>query len=198
MATGNRLLSKQFETFFMTMTPPTHPLARLALAVLFISLFAQLTLTLPYPSGGIPVTGQTFAVLLTGYLLGKKYGALAILIYILLGVVGLPVFADGESGIEVLTGGSGGYLIGFIAGAALTGFFAEKGWDRSFPKSLLAMTLGTLLILLFGIGRLAQMYTLPQALEWGLYPFIPGAIVKIILGAAVMPIYYRITAGRDL
>ncbi len=170
-----------------------RPITKVIFAILFISVFAQITLTLPTNSGGIPITGQTFAVLLVAYALLKKWGTISIFLYELLGIFGAPVFADGKSGWAVITGGSGGFLIGFIVAAFFVGWLAEQGWSRNFGKSLLAMTLGTIIIMTFGVIRLAQLYDFEKALEWGFYPFIWGAIVKIILGAMIMPLYFRLT-----
>lgn len=167
---------------------------QVTIAVIFIALFAQLTFNVPAGESSIPITGQTFAVLLVAYFLHEKKGTVAVFLYVLLGTLGLPIFADGESGWQVLSGGSGGFLIGFIAIAYPIGLLGKKGWGKRFTKSLLAMTFGTLIILIFGIGRLAQLYDFSKGLEYGFYPFWQGALVKILLGATVLPIYYRITS----
>lgn len=165
---------------------------QLVLAVLFIALFAQLSIDVPVGESSIPITGQTFAVLLSAYWLKRNIGTIAVFIYVIIGILGLPVFADGKAGWEVLVGGSGGFLIGFIIAAYVVGFLGEKNWERSLPKSLLAMTIGTAIILFFGIGRLANLYGLEKGLDYGFYPFWKGAIVKIILGAAILPLYHRL------
>ena len=131
----------------------------------------------------IPITGQTFAVLLVGYILRAQRGMFAVGLYVVLGLVGLPIFADGKAGLEVLFGGSGGYLIGFIAGAGIAGIVPQKPF--LFWNALLAMTIGTMVILLFGVGRLIQLYGIEKGLQYGLYPFWKGALIKIILGAGV-------------
>ena len=100
----------------------------LILGVVFVALSAQITID----AGPIPISAQSLAVLLVGYFLGKKNGPLAILIYILIGIAGLPVFADRNSGFSVLLGGSGGFIYGFVLGAALMGYLAETCWLRSF------------------------------------------------------------------
>jgi biotin transport system substrate-specific component len=166
---------------------------KMALAIFFIALFAQITINLPAQSGDIPITGQTFAVLLVGYFLGRKWGTLVVLFYVILGSVGLPIFADGESGIDILFGGSGGFIFGFIAGAFLVGWLSELGWTASFQKSLIAMTLGTITIIIFGVARLTYLYDFKSALEWGFYPFIIGGLIKIMLGAAVLPVYHKLS-----
>lgn len=167
------------------------PILKIIAALVFIALFAQISFDIPTNDGGIPISGQTFAVLLVGYILHRKWGTVTLILYMLLGGLGLPIFADGNAGWEIITGNSGGFLIGFIAGAYLTGYFGELGWDKSFPKSLLAMTLGTAVIMFFGVLWLAQIFDFERALEYGFYPFLIGAVVKIILGAVVMPVYYK-------
>lgn len=134
----------------------------------------------------IPITGQSLAVLVVGFLLGRKLGVLAVAVYLLLGIVDLPVFAKGASGIEVFTKGSGGFLYGFLFAAFAVGWLAEKGFDQSFLKIIVAMILGTIVFLIFGVGHLSALYGFEKALEYGLYPFWKGAIVKIFLGAGIV------------
>ncbi|MFT5911169.1 MAG: biotin transport system substrate-specific component, partial [Paraglaciecola sp.] len=110
--------------------------------ILFIALFAQMTLEVPLHEQEIPISGQTFAVLLVGFLLREKWGTIALIGYLLAGILGLPVFADGASGIEAIQGGTGGFLIGFVVGAAVVGWMGSQGWGRSFWKCLLAMFIG--------------------------------------------------------
>lgn len=165
---------------------------KIILSILFIAFFAQISIKVPVGESDIPITGQTFAVLLVAYFYQRKIGTIAIFSYVLLGTIGFPIFADGKSGWEVLTGGSGGFLFGFIISAYIVGFLGEKDWPKSFPKSLLAMTLGTLIILFFGISRLAIIYGFDKAMAYGFYPFWKGAIFKIILGASILPLYHRL------
>lgn len=162
------------------------------LAILFITLFAQLTIEVPNGESTIPITGQTFAVLLVAYILGHKMGTITVIIYIILGVLGLPIFANGKAGLEVVQGSSGGFLIGFIVSAFIVGHLGEKEWKKSLSKSLLAMSIGTIVILFFGISRLAQLHGLSKALTYGFYPFWQGALIKIVLGAIILPLYYRL------
>jgi len=157
-------------------------------AVFFIALSAQVTVEVPMNDAKIPISGQSFAVLLVAGILGLKRGVGAVSLYVLLGVLGLPVFADGESGIDVLLGGSGGFLVGFIAAAFGLGYRLSKLPFRpiSFMKSLYLMTFGTAIILLFGIGRLTSLYGFEKALDYGFFPFWQGALIKILLGAIVL------------
>jgi biotin transport system substrate-specific component len=151
---------------------------------LFNALAAQFSLNI----GPIPITGQTFAVTLTGALLGSRLGALALVAYIVEGCCGLPFFANGASGIGVLLGPTGGYLVSFPAAAYITGAFAENGWDRQFWTAAAAMAIGSVLILLAGWSWLLVLRTSPlQALMAGVAPFIIGDIIKVVLAAAVLP-----------
>ncbi|MCB0650193.1 MAG: biotin transporter BioY [Saprospiraceae bacterium] len=162
------------------MNPTLKRIFRAIVGILFIALFARINIDLP---GGIPISGQSFAVLVTAILLGRKWGTLSVLGYVIIGILGWPVFAEGAAGIKVLYSGSGGFIIGFIVAAFFTGWLGDRGWKFTFWKSLTAMSLGTFIILLFGVGKLTYDYNLLQALQWGFYPFLWGALAKIILGA---------------
>ena len=158
------------------------------LGVLFICLGAMIAFDFPWKESGIPITGQSLAVLVVGFVLGRKRGILAIAIYLILGFVGLPVFAKGASGVETFMGGSSGFLYGFLVGGYFCGVLQEEGYGRRFLHCVFAMTIGTAIILIFGIAQLTFLYGFEKALQYGFFPFWPGAIVKIILGAAI--IYY--------
>ena len=151
---------------------------------LFNALAAQFSLNI----GPIPITGQTFAVTLTGALLGSRLGALALVAYIVEGCSGLPFFQGGTGGLAVLFGPTGGYLVSFPAAAYITGAFAENGWDRKFLSAAAAMAIGSILILIAGYCWLLVLRTPPvAAFTFGIQPFIIGDIIKILLAAAVLP-----------
>jgi biotin transporter BioY len=151
---------------------------------LFNAAAAQFSLNI----GPIPITGQSFAVTLTGALLGSRLGALALVAYIVEGCFGLPFFANGMGGLHVLFGPSGGYLVSFPAAAYITGAFAENGWDRRFLTAAAAMTIGSIVILLAGWSWLVVLHTPPvAAFNAGVKPFLLGDVVKVILAAAVLP-----------
>ncbi len=162
----------------------------LVLGTAFIIIFAQITIPLPK----IPITGQSFAVLVTAFLLRSTLGTGAALLYLLLGALGLPVFADHSGGISVLKGTSGGYLFGFLPAAFVVGKLSETGWDVNFWWIAAAMAIGTAIILIFGIAQLTYFLGFGKALQYGLYPVLPGAIVKIGLGAAVVLLVRRLVA----
>lgn len=149
------------------------------------------------PLWPVPVTGQTLAVLLVGSALGSRRGALSMLVYALLGVVGLPVFAEGAAGPGVLLGPTGGYVVGFIAAAALVGRIAERFGGRRFTAALLSFVLGT--VVTFGAGTawlaIALGLDVQHALAYGLYPFVIGELAKAMIGAGVVALGWH-AAGR--
>jgi len=151
----------------------------------------------PLPFSPVPVTGQTFAVLLVGSALGARRGAAAALAYLAEGCAGLPVFAGGAAGAHVLVGPTGGYLLGFVPGAFLCGALAERGWDRSVLGTVASMALGNVAILAPGLLWLARFVGSERVLALGLDPFLPGDVVKIALAAALLPLAWkRLTPGR--
>jgi biotin transporter BioY len=161
---------------------------RAASLVISFSLFNALAAQFSLNIGPIPITGQTFAVTLTGALLGSRLGAMALIAYIIEGCAGLPFFANSASGIGVLFGPSGGYLISFPAAAYITGAFAEHGWDRRFLTACAALAIGSVVILLAGWCWLMVLRTPPlAAYKVGVEPFIVATIIKVILAAAVLP-----------
>ena len=153
----------------------------------FIALVAQLAFYLPFTP--VPVTGLTFGVLVTGAAMGAIRGLLATMLYVLLGVAGLPVYADASYGIDVLIGVTGGYLVGSVLAAALTGFLAEKAWDRRVVSAVPAMLLGELVIFTVGVGWLMVVLDvgLGHGLALGLVPFVVGEIVKLTAAGLLLP-----------
>ena len=159
-----------------------------------IALSAQLVLPLPWTP--VPLTGSTWGVLVAGALLGSRRGPAAVGLYILQGACGLPFFAGGAAGWAILAGPTGGYLLGFLAGAWVTGRLAERGWDRRSWSALTLMLAGSAVILVFGLIGLARFLQSRQLLVSGLVPFIPGDVVKSGLGAAILP-WGRRLLGRS-
>lgn len=152
---------------------------------LLTGLAAQLGFYLPFSP--VPVTGQTLVPLLAGALLGSRRGALSQLVYIAEGAVGLPVFAAGHSGVAYMVGLTGGYLAGFVAAAFVVGLLAERGWDRSYWKAVVAMVAGSVALYLLGLAWLGHFVPTKGLLLAGLYPFIPGDLAKIALATAAIP-----------
>lgn len=150
---------------------------------------AYLSFNLPFSP--VPITGQTFGVLLVAMALGRVRGSGVVLAYLAEGAAGLPVFAGGAAGIGVLAGPTGGYLIGFLLAAYLTGWLADHGWDRGYFKSVMAMIAGSVLIFACGLAQLTLFVPTSALLAMGLYPFIVGGIVKISLAAVILPSVWK-------
>lgn len=159
---------------------------------LLISLAAQISVALPFTP--VPITGQTFAVLLVGASLGSLRGGASAFLYLGLGVVDAPVFAHGTSGLGTLTGITGGYLISFPLAASLAGRLSERRWDRHLGSALGAMLTGNVVIYGIGVPWLAlSLHTsLEHALELGLYPFVAGDTLKLYLAAVALPTAWRL------
>jgi biotin transporter BioY len=156
---------------------------------LFIALCAQFTLHI----GPVPITGQTLGVLLIGMLLGSRRGSLSVLAYLAEGIAGLPVFAPGgPMGFARLVGPTGGYLLGFVAAAYVTGLLAERGWDRKLTTALMAMLVGNVAIYACGLPWLALFVGIENSLPLGLYPFVVGDLAKAFLAAATLPVGWKL------
>ena len=161
----------------------------------FIALAARIAIPLPFSP--VPITGQTLAVLLVGALLGSRQGAISLLLYLLEGAVGLPVFAGGTGGLVRLLGPTGGYLVGFVAAVFVTGWLAERQWDRRFRSNFLAMLVGNIVIYVFGLPWLACFVGADKALALGLYPFIPGDLVKLVIATMALPSGWRLLLREE-
>ena len=163
---------------------------------LLISLCAQVKVLLPF--GPVPVTGQTFAVLMTGALLGSRRGSMAVLAYLIEGLAGLPVFAFG-GGAAALAGPTGGYLMGFLPAAYVTGLLAERGWDRRIGTAIMAMAIGNVVIYTCGLFWLCcLMGPSMKVLTAGLYPFVVGDLLKIVLAAILLPSGWKLLEYTNL
>lgn len=153
-----------------------------------IALSAQVAVYLPFTP--VPISGQTFAILLVGAALGSRRGAGAVLAYIAQGAAGLPVFAGGMFGIANVIGPRGGYLAGMVIAAFIVGYLAERGWRRNAVLLAAAMVAGNVAIHLLGVAWLATStgLDLPTALALGCYPFLIGDAIKIALAAGGVPV----------
>ncbi len=175
-------------TYADVFRPAQRTLARLYDALLIlgsaalIALSAQFAVRLPFSP--VPITAQTLMVMLTGILLGRK------LTYLAEGVMGLPVFAGGMSGLPYLFGPTGGYLLGFVAAAYVTGSLAERGWDRRPLTTVLAMLAGHVALYLPGLFWLSR-FVGARVLALGFWPFVPGDLLKMALAMALLPLGWR-------
>jgi biotin transport system substrate-specific component len=150
---------------------------------------AQIEIRLPFTP--VPITGQTLGVLLVGASLGAGLGTASMALYLAQGAIGLPFFSGGDSGTEFLrlSAVTGGYLWGFVLSAAVVGWLAERGWDRSVRSSIGAMFLGEVALYLVAIPWLMQALdvSLADAIELGLAPFVIGDTLKLLLAAGLLP-----------
>ena len=173
--------------------------AALILGASVLTAFAA-QVALPLPWTPVPLTGQTFAVLLTGAVLGPKRAFLAMALYLLEGAAGLPVFAGGAAGALEFAGPTGGYLLAFPFAAAATGALCQRGWDRRFVTMLAAMLLGSCVIFALGLSMLSRFVPASTLLAQGLLPFVPGDLLKSALAALAFPTAWRFVGrgrGRD-
>jgi biotin transport system substrate-specific component len=161
---------------------------------LLIAGLAQVSIKLPFTP--VPITGQTLGVLLVGTSLGWQRGGLALVLYLAEGAIGLPFYAEGKSGLEVLgvASATGGYLWGFLVASVVVGWLANRGWDRSWRSALGAMLLGEIVIFAIGIPWLMGALDVPvlEALELGLYPFVIGDLLKLLLAAGLLPAAWKL------
>jgi biotin transport system substrate-specific component len=177
---------------------PRAGVLRNALLIAAASLLTALAarIAIPVPWSPVPLTGQTFAVLLSGAVLGARRAFLAQTLYLAGGAIGLPVFAGGATGFAIFAGPTGGYLLAFPFAAALVGALAQRGWDRRFVTMLAAMLLGSTVIFALGLIQLSRFVPQAQLLAAGLLPFLPGDVVKGVLAALAFPFAWRFANER--
>jgi biotin transport system substrate-specific component len=170
-------------------------LALIASGTALTALSAQLIIPM-YP---VPFTMQTFVVLIVGSTLGTARGTLSMLLYAMLGLVGLPIFGGASSGPAVLFGASGGYIIGFIFAAALTGWLAQSNWDKKFLGAAVSFVAGGVVIFAFGLVGLSLSLHLglQDTLAGGLYPFAITEVLKAALATALIPSAWKLVKRID-
>jgi len=163
----------------------------------FLAVLAQIAL--PIPGSPVPVTGQTLGVLLIGASYGTQLGLLTFLTYMLVGLAGAPVFADGASGLARLSGPTGGYLVGMLVATFVVGALAGRRWDQQLRTALPAMLLGNIVIFSFGMFWLHS-YT-DKSWSWtvsaGLTPFILGEVLKIAIAGTSLPLVWRVIQKQN-
>lgn len=161
-----------------------------------VGLLAQLTV----PMWPVPITGQTLAVMLVGGALGMRRGAAALTSYMVLGLAGVPWFAEAGGGPAMLLAPSFGYIIGFIAAAATAGWFAERAWDRRPVLAMVGFCLATVMPFVVGVPYMATVLGLsdPATIAaYGITPFIVPGLIKAGLAAAVFPLAWRLIRAID-
>ncbi|MGG1664283.1 biotin transporter BioY [Brevibacillus sp. NRS-1366] len=171
----------------------------LLLSAIFAAIMAVLSqITIPLPM--IPITGQTLAVGLTATILGSRYGTLALIIYVLLGAVGLPVFTEASGGLQILVGKTGGYIFGFILTAYVTGLFLEKT-SFTLKNAIIANIIGMFITLTFGSIQLKFVLDIPwdKAIAFGATPFLVVGVIKAVLASLIgIKVRERLIATRLL
>jgi biotin transport system substrate-specific component len=168
--------------------------ALIAAGALFVILCARIVI----PTQPVPFTGQTFGVLLVGGALGFRRGLAALLLYLAIGAVGVPVYAEGRAGLAIVQGATGGYLIGFVLAAAVVGRLAELGWDRRIGGALAAMAIGTAIIYAIGVPWLKVSLGLPwpDAVAGGMTKFLVWDAAKLAVAAGIFPAAWWLIGRR--
>lgn len=191
-----------YPTLATTLWPRTSKAGAWRLPVLAFIGVAALTISakVQIPFYPVPMTMQTFVVLVTGIAYGTRLGVATVLLYLGAGAVGLPVFAGTPEkgiGLAYMLGPTGGYLVGFVIAAALCGWLAERGWDRKLLTTAAAMLAGNALIYMPGLLWLGTVVGWDKpVLQWGLTPFLLGDLFKLLLAAATLPLVWR-AVGRQ-
>jgi biotin transport system substrate-specific component len=172
------------------------------LSVVFVTVLtaAASQLSFPLPFTPVPFTIQPMIVLIGAAALGARLGALSQILYLTLGMIGLPVFAfapELPQGVARLLGPTGGYLMAYPVAAFATGWLAQRGLDRRYVTSILAMAAGLSVIFAGGVAWLAVGLGLTTALAVGLYPFILVDVIKIVAAGLVLPSAWRFLSARN-
>lgn len=158
-----------------------------------------LSAKLQVPFYPVPMTLQSLVVLLIGASYGWRLGTATLVLYMVEGALGLPVFAGTPEkglGVAYMAGPTGGYLLGFVAAAGLVGWLAERGWDRSVTRLFVAMAIGHAVIFAAGYAWLASLIGADKAWAGGVAPFLWATLVKNALGAALLPALWSLIARR--
>jgi len=175
---------------------PLNNINNKILKIIFYVLFGTLLLAVSskvqVPFWPVPMTMQTFVVLIIAMMYGWKLSLLTLIAYLIEGAVGLPVFAKG-GGLLYLIGPTAGYLYGMVIAAAVIGYFADLGYGKSIIKCIIPLGIGTIIIFVCGIGYLSSIIGFDKAIAAGLLPFIPSELFKIALAAFIIPTIWKYT-----
>jgi biotin transport system substrate-specific component len=166
---------------------------QVVLGVALLAALAQVRVEI----GAVPVTGQTLGVLLIGAAYGVRLAGLTVGAYLVLGGLGLSLFSGAAGGWSTFAGTTGGYLLGFLLAAMLVGYLARHGWDRSYALTGASMILGNLVIYAFGLTWLSRFAPdFATTLQWGLWPFLAGDLIKVLLAALLLPTAWKLLGKR--
>lgn len=185
-------LSQTHPTLIGTLWPArSNAVLRWIVLMLAGTLFVAVSAHIEVPLYPVPITMQTFAVLVVGMVYGSRLGAATLVLYLVEGLGGLPVFATGGA-----LGPSFGYIVGFVLAAGVVGWLAERGWDRSVVRTAIAMLIGNIVIYVPGLAVLAGFVGIGKVLEYGLIPFLVGDAVKLLLAACLLPLVWQAVGKR--
>ncbi|MDN5309009.1 MAG: biotin transport system substrate-specific component [Methanolobus sp.] len=165
---------------------------KMAMASLFTALIAVgAFIRIPVLISPVPITLQVLFIFLAGAMLGARWGSMSVMIYLLLGIIGLPVFSGGSSGIGVLFGPTGGYLVGFVLAAFVIGLFSDKWGTSGVLRNMLFMSAGLLVIYLLGAAYMVHVarISVESAILLGVAPFIPGDLLKLVFSSVIAAKY---------
>lgn len=165
-------------------------------AVVLGSVLLAVSAKVQVPFWPVPMTMQTLVVLMIGMAYGSRLGMATVALYLAEGFVGLPVFAGAGAGPAYFMGPTAGYLAGFVLSAGVLGLLAERGWDRSLPRTLVAMTVGHLVIFVPGVLWLSTLFGMEKAIAVGFVPFIAATVLKTLLGTALVKAAWGVAGSR--
>ncbi|MBP2292714.1 biotin transporter BioY [Azospirillum rugosum] len=195
MAYGTTL-TQRATSLLDTVAPKGGLVTATAAAVLGSALLA-VSAKVQVPFWPVPMTMQSMVVILLGMAYGSRLAMATVLLYLLEGLAGLPVFAGAGAGPAYMAGPTAGYLLGFVLAAGATGWLAERGWDRSPLKAVAALALGHALLFVPGVAWLAVLFGGEKAVAVGLTPFLAATVLKTALGAAIMQAAWTVVARRS-
>ncbi|MDH5188286.1 MAG: biotin transporter BioY [Rhodospirillaceae bacterium] len=184
-----------YPTMAATLWPTSSNVLKGIILALFGSVLLTISAKIHVPFYPVPMTMQTLVVLSLGMALGSRLGAATVLLYLAEGAMGLPVFSGTPEkglGVAYMMGPTGGYLLGFVVAAWFTGFLAERGWDRGFASTAIAMVAGNAIIYTFGLLWLGSILGWNKPIiEWGMTPFLLGDVTKIAMAVILMPLAWK-------
>lgn len=195
MAFANTL-SQRAASLLETVAPRGGLLTAATAAVLG-SLLLAASAKVQVPFWPVPMTMQSMVVILLGMAYGSRLATATVLLYLLEGLAGLPVFAGAGAGPAYMAGPTAGYLLGFVLAAGVTGWLAERGWDRSPVKAVAALAIGHALLFVPGVAWMAVLFGGEKAVALGLTPFLAATVLKTALGAAIMQAAWKVVTRRS-
>lgn len=175
---------------------PSNSMLRNIVLALLGSVAIALSAKIQIPFWPVPMTMQSFVILLIGVAYGARLAGATVGLYLLEGALGIPVFAGAGAGLAYMSGPTGGYLVGFLIAATLVGWLAERGWDRTVLRATAAMALGHVLLFVPGVLWLSVLFGFNKAIQVGLLPFMGATVFKTVLGVAFLITFWSAISRR--